>query len=287
MNYVFLVVCIDQVTQSPDYSEKGGVYHGAARQTFGSLRPADDFIFNKVHQEKLARQMERDRGGDRIQDAVYGEGHAVYGRNEHAPPPIVQGIPGITLRNYGNGKQIPHSSMHDPIYNPIHERREETFGYNFNARGNKDSVFLDHIYEEDEALLGSSNHHAGGELEAPGECDLKCEGLEFLCTKSCSCIHSDLHCDGQVDCGPDGEDENECEITEEMIKKIKSDCETITATKHIMCPNTYICIKQEWLCDGDDDCSDFSDETHCGKLISPNNRSTCLYCLFNNVFLLL
>lgn len=264
---LFLVFCDDLITQSPDYSEKSGSYHGAARQTLGSLRP-EDFTSKKLHREKLERQQERERGGDRIHDEVYGEpGHVVYGRNDHAPPPIVQGLPGITLRNYGNGKQIPHSSMYDPMVKPLNERREETYGYNLNNRGNKDSVFVDRIYEEDEGMLGSNHRHGGGDLEIPGECDLKCEGLEFLCTKSCSCIHSDLHCDGQVDCGPDGEDENECEITEEMIKKMRVDCETDTATRHIMCPNTYICIKEEWLCDGDDDCSDFSDETHCGKFV--------------------
>lgn len=33
-----------------------------------------------------------------------------------------------------------------------------------------------------------------------------------------------------------------------MIKKMKSDCEAITISRHVMCPNTYICIKQDWLC---------------------------------------
>jgi hypothetical protein len=51
-----------------------------------------------------------------------------------------------------------------------------------------------------------------------------------------------------VDCGPDAEDETDCEITEEMIKKMKSECEGNTLSQHIMCPNTFICIKQEWLC---------------------------------------
>lgn len=54
--------------------------------------------------------------------------------------------------------------------------------------------------------------------------------------------------DGQIDCGPEAEDEEDCELTDDMIKKMKTDCEANTLSRHVMCPNTYICIKQDWLC---------------------------------------
>lgn len=62
--------------------------------------------------------------------------------------------------------------------------------------------------------------------------------------------------DGQFDCGPGsdsgseagGEDEEDCEITEEVIKKMKNECEGNSVSRHVMCPNTYICIKEDWLC---------------------------------------
>lgn len=54
--------------------------------------------------------------------------------------------------------------------------------------------------------------------------------------------------DGQIDCGPEAEDEDDCEITEDMVKKMKTECESNTMSRHVMCPNTYICIKQDWLC---------------------------------------
>lgn len=56
--------------------------------------------------------------------------------------------------------------------------------------------------------------------------------------------------DGQIDCGPEAEDEEDCELTDDMIKKMKAECEanTLSLSRHVMCPNTYICIKQDWLC---------------------------------------
>lgn len=80
---------------------------------------------------------------------------------------------------------------------------------------------------------------------------------------------------------------------------MKTDCEGNTLSQHVMCPNTYICIKQDWLCgenflrelrffsqtkleiqllsDGDDDCNDFTDETHCGtKTNCSDDQFECL-----------
>lgn len=110
---------------------------------------------------------------------------------------------------------------------------------------NKIKVFnsdVEVIQTEDE-LLGSD--HGGGSTD---ECDVKCGPTEFFCSKSCSCIESSLHCDGIVDCEPDAEDEESCELTEDGVKKLKEDCEANTLSRHVMCPNTLICIKEDWLC---------------------------------------
>ncbi|XP_049541327.1 low-density lipoprotein receptor-related protein 4 [Anopheles darlingi] len=135
----------------------------------------------------------------------------------------------------------------------------------------EDDVFR----SEDELLLESAGAGGNGGKGGTGgdgsgsmvgglqHCDIKCEPREFLCDKSCACIHMDLHCDGQADCVLT-EDEQNCEAVHQLLaQQIKDNCET--SGTHVICATTHTCISRDWLCDGDDDCGDYTDETHCGS----------------------
>lgn len=238
-------------------------FHGAARQTFGSgsLRP-DDGTFNKIHVDKQEKLRERDHRERFPFDDVSSSSLGIVIKHvSHKPP-------GYNTRYVGKTPITHHTGIHDTVFRPSGSgTRRDDMWIHQGISPSRDNVFLGHddIVMPEDMLVGGGNHEDSG---APAECDATCGAMEFFCSKSCSCIHSDLHCgrfffnleferatigkllfsDGQIDCGPEAEDEDDCEITEDMVKKMKSDCESNTISRHVLCPNTYICIKEDWLC---------------------------------------
>uniref|UniRef100_A0A8C3SDB7 Uncharacterized protein n=1 Tax=Chelydra serpentina TaxID=8475 RepID=A0A8C3SDB7_CHESE len=58
---------------------------------------------------------------------------------------------------------------------------------------------------------------------------------------------------------------------------------TTCSSGSFQCPGTYVCVPERWLCDGDKDCADGSDESlaagccesPCGCRASATTRSSC------------
>lgn len=119
----------------------------------------------------------------------------------------------------------------------------------------------------EEDLLDAAHADGSSPEISANECHLSClAASEFLCSRSCMCIPMYTRCDGDMNCD-DGEDEEECSASnEEIIKGIRTECEA--DGRHVMCPRTFTCISEDWLCDGDDDCGDYSDETRCGAHVN-------------------
>lgn len=170
-------------------------YHGAARQTFGSgaLRNPDDGTFNKIHSEKLDKIRERDHRERQDFDDVSSSSLGIV--IKQAPvSPISHKPPGYNTRYVGRTPITPHhTGIHDPVFRPsgTSARKEDTWIHE-GISHSRVNDFLGHndVIMEEGTLMGS-NHQSSG---TPVECDATCGPMEFFCSKSCSCIHSDLHC---------------------------------------------------------------------------------------------
>lgn len=109
--------------------------------------------------------------------------------------------------------------------------------------------------------------------DANAHCTNNCSPTQWMCPSTCKCIPRQERCDNYQNCD-NAEDEHECELEYDMVHSIKSQCEG--SGNHVMCPKTYRCIVKDWLCDGDDDCGDYTDETNCGQNIDcTENQFKC------------
>lgn len=123
-------------------------------------------------------------------------------------------------------------------------------------------------------------------LEEPQVCDIE---SEFQCHTSGICIPKSWVCDGQIDCD-DKSDEapGRCKGKRYTYCNVwKLHCSAVSESaacpaNHFRCDNGR-CIFNSWLCDGRNDCGDYSDESTkvgCSKCFDSAPQAHCCYTIY-------
>ncbi|XP_071503071.1 uncharacterized protein [Diadema antillarum] len=100
-----------------------------------------------------------------------------------------------------------------------------------------------------------------------------CGAWNFQCDNG-NCIAAWWVCDGDNDCG-DLSDENNCgHLTTEEPEISTTQGVPSCSDSQFACDNGY-CIPAPWICDGDNDCGDLSDETNCGVPSCSDSQFAC------------
>ncbi|XP_048483491.1 sortilin-related receptor isoform X4 [Plutella xylostella] len=117
-------------------------------------------------------------------------------------------------------------------------------------------------------------------MTCPKKPGATCGPHEFTC-KNGVCIDSSLRCDGADSCG-DGSDEARCDRDRDHDRDCADtdelDCGPTNCTDTQFRCGTGACIEKKWLCDGDNDCKDGSDEQNC---TIPTKRPDTVSCSVN------
>ncbi|XP_031629327.1 low-density lipoprotein receptor-related protein 4 isoform X2 [Contarinia nasturtii] len=296
-NFVFVILtlffCVffaplnGETSDSSSESDINPVIAGAARQIYGSssLRTSGNkrqtnkrrknnhgITTTTTHQPRFEEDYDD-------YDSRYPHGTMVIHEQppfsrSHFPPPVVDpNLNDARFRHLGPGVRVP-SGNDDTVFGTRHggERQGDTdvdwktwdrFGTKSDHDDNQNTV----MHPDDDFMHMANNDETDSDDRLDEQlCTLGCLNSEFLCPHSCQCVPKYTRCNGVIECDFQ-EDEENCGGTSnvEIIQNIKKDCES--SDHHVLCPKTFACIAKDFLCDGDNDCGDFSDETHCGAKV--------------------
>ncbi|KAF4524352.1 hypothetical protein B566_EDAN007528 [Ephemera danica] len=132
----------------------------------------------------------------------------------------------------------------------------------------------------------SVQHCADQSDEDAPYCGLRsCRDGYFQCQNR-RCVAENKTCDQVDDCG-DGSDEKNCNCSEKDFRCRSGHCVIAhfrcdndpdcpdANTKLINCKFTTACIHPNWICDGENDCWDHSDEQNCSTTEAPVTTDQC------------